>query len=86
MPKDLFPPVIAGCVGFAPRCSAAAAPSGVERPSTSGPKDRGGRICDNRYLSDQHGQMSMELTEVEVRVLGALIEKDMTTPDYTALT
>ena len=29
--------------------------------------------------------MSMELTEVEVRVLGALIEKDMTTPDYYPL-
>lgn len=29
--------------------------------------------------------MSMELTDVEVRVLGALIEKDMTTPDYYPL-
>ena len=27
--------------------------------------------------------MSVDLTDVEVRVLGALIEKDMTTPDYT---
>ena len=29
--------------------------------------------------------MSVDLTDVEVRVLGALIEKDMTTPDYYPL-
>ncbi len=48
-----------------------------------------GEMCKRNPLDGSatidSSRMSVDLTDVEVRVLGALIEKDMTTPDYYPL-
>ncbi len=41
---------------------------------------------DCKRLHEKRGQMDIQLNEVEVRALGALIEKELTTPEYYPLT